>query len=308
MLRVAVGVVFDPTGKVLIARRSPGQHLGGLWEFPGGKINPLESTSDALKRELWEETGIHVRCTRPLIRIRHDYLEKSVLLDVLLVDAFEGEACGREGQQIAWVCPDELASYPFPDANKPILKALRLPSMVAVTGAFASFDDFECRIRRSVARGAQAIYLRIGKDCPIDREQLCRRAELLCASLDARLLVNSGLLPYLDGPVGLHLTAAELSDSLPCGRDRVLSLGASCHSMEQIDRAVDADTDYVFLSPLFETASHPGRAALGLERFGRMAERCRVPVYALGGVAQVHLDSVRSHHGFGIAAIRSFWD
>lgn len=308
MLRVAVGVVVCPAGKVLIALRSAKQHAGGLWEFPGGKIDPLESTSDALRRELWEEVGIHVRRSRPLIKIQHDYPDKSVLLDVLSVDVFEGEAYGREGQQIAWVSPDELHRYQFPDANVPILKALALPTMVAVTGAFASFYDFEYRIRRSVARGARAVYLRLAKDCQVNREQLCRSAESLCASLGVRLLVNSWLLPCLDGPAGLHLTAAELSGRITWQRDRVLSLGASCHSKEQIDRAVGAGADYVFLSPVFQTDSHPDCEALGLERFGRMAERSPVPVYALGGVSPLHINSVRSHHGFGIAAIRSFWN
>lgn len=305
MLQVAVGVVCCPAGRVLIAFRSPEQHLGGLWEFPGGKIKPFESTPDALKRELEEEVGIQVKQTRPLIKIRHDYPDKSVLLDVLIVDAFDGEAYGREGQQIAWVHPNDLDDYRFPEANKLILKALSLPSAIAITGAFTSVDDFESRIRRSVARGAQAVYLRIGDH--VNKEALCQSAESLCAASKVRLLTNRSCLPYLKGPVGLHLTALDLAGELPCQRDGLLSIGASCHSADQVEIAVGGDVDYVFLSPVFQTDSHPESEALGLDRFESVAARCPVPVYALGGVSLNHLDRIRARHGFGIAAIQSFW-
>ena len=122
-LHVAVGVICNPQGQILISLRHPDSHQGGLWEFPGGKLEPGESVSQALARELLEELGIAVGETRPLLEVVHDYGDKSVLLDVWVVENFSGEPRGREGQSVRWVKPAELGSYAFPAANSPIVQA-----------------------------------------------------------------------------------------------------------------------------------------------------------------------------------------
>lgn len=126
-VHVAVGVLRDALGRVLIARRLEHTHQGGLWEFPGGKVEPGETVLQALVRELLEELGVEVQAARPLVEVRHDYPEKSVLLDVWEVTLFQGQAYGREGQPLRWVEIAELADYAFPVANQPILTALRQP-------------------------------------------------------------------------------------------------------------------------------------------------------------------------------------
>ena len=123
-VHVAVGVVLDDTGKVLIARRDGNSHQGGLWEFPGGKVERGESLAMALARELREELGIEIGRTSPLLEIRHDYGDKCVLLDVHVVWEFSGEARGLEDQPLLWVAPAELQRYRFPAANEPIIGAL----------------------------------------------------------------------------------------------------------------------------------------------------------------------------------------
>lgn len=122
-VHVAVGVILDEKGKVLITRRATDSHQGGLWEFPGGKVEPGESLRDALSRELLEELGIVVAHTEPLTDIQHDYDDKRVRLEVHLVCQFTGQAKGLEGQPLAWVQPEQLASYQFPEANAPIIDA-----------------------------------------------------------------------------------------------------------------------------------------------------------------------------------------
>lgn len=124
-IHVAVGVILDNEDKVLITRRAADSHQGGLWEFPGGKVEPGESLRQALSRELWEELGIAVERTEPLIDIHHDYGDKRVRLEVHLVRHFSGEARGLEGQPLAWVSQAQLDGYRFPDANGPIVDALR---------------------------------------------------------------------------------------------------------------------------------------------------------------------------------------
>ena len=122
-LHVAVGVILR-NDCVLIARRPDNVHKGGLWEFPGGKVETGETVIQALARELDEELGIVIGASAPLLEINHDYPGKQVLLDVYLVKAFSGTPCGREGQPLVWATLDQLADYAFPEANAPIIAAL----------------------------------------------------------------------------------------------------------------------------------------------------------------------------------------
>jgi 8-oxo-dGTP diphosphatase len=123
-VHVAVGVVLDKSNRVLITRRASGSHQGGLWEFPGGKVEPGEDLYLALARELREELGIDIGRTSPLLEVRHDYGDKLVLLDVHVVWDFDGEALGLEDQPMAWVVASELDNYRFPAANVPIIGAI----------------------------------------------------------------------------------------------------------------------------------------------------------------------------------------
>lgn len=126
MIRVAVGVICDGSGNILIAKRSAERHQGGLWEFPGGKIEAGESLFQALARELDEELGIqpHSQGCAPLINIDHDYGDKLVRLEVCWVRSFAGQPQGREGQPLAWVSAQDLPSYDFPKANAAIVEAV----------------------------------------------------------------------------------------------------------------------------------------------------------------------------------------
>jgi 8-oxo-dGTP diphosphatase len=124
-LHVAVGIVLDEANRVLITRRAVTSHQGGLWEFPGGKVEQGESLPLALARELREELGIGIGRTSPLLEVRHDYGDKHVLLDVHVVWDFEGEAAGLQNQPLAWVEPQHLARYRFPAANVPIIGAIQ---------------------------------------------------------------------------------------------------------------------------------------------------------------------------------------
>lgn len=123
-VHVAVGVILNASQQVLIARRPIGSHQGGLWEFPGGKVEAGETLEQALFRELKEELAIDVSQCSPLVTIEHDYGDKLVLLDVCMVRAFTGEAVGMEGQVLRWIGLKQLCEYQFPAANKPIVELL----------------------------------------------------------------------------------------------------------------------------------------------------------------------------------------
>jgi 8-oxo-dGTP diphosphatase len=110
---------------VLLTRRAADAHQGGLWEFPGGKVEPDEHVEDALARELHEELGITVGRTSPLLAVRHDYGDKAVFLDIHVVWEFTGTAVGLEDQPLAWVQAGMLDDYELPAANVPIVVAVQ---------------------------------------------------------------------------------------------------------------------------------------------------------------------------------------
>ena len=123
-VHVAVGVIVDGSNRILLTRRPGHAHQGGLWEFPGGKVEAGESVAVALDRELREELSISPVRTTALLEVQHDYSDKAVLLDVHVVWEFTGEPQGLEGQPMAWVSVKELDSYAFPAANEPIVAAV----------------------------------------------------------------------------------------------------------------------------------------------------------------------------------------
>ncbi len=124
LILVAAGVLRDAAGRVLIAQRPPGGHVGGFWEFPGGKLQAGESPLQALCRELAEEIGIQVSAASPLMSYRHSYPERVVELHVFEVSDYSGEAQGLEGQPLRWVAVEELATAGLLEADLPIAAAL----------------------------------------------------------------------------------------------------------------------------------------------------------------------------------------
>jgi 8-oxo-dGTP diphosphatase len=124
VVRVVVAVLRDAQQRVLIARRPPGKHMAGYWEFPGGKLAAGESSPQALARELDEELGITLRRCHPLLQLRHDYADRRVELEVFVVDEYAGEPSGREGQALKWVAAAELAGQALLPADQPIIQAL----------------------------------------------------------------------------------------------------------------------------------------------------------------------------------------
>ena len=124
IVHVAVGVLLNDNHEVLIALRPAASHQGGLWEFPGGKVEEGESVEYALNREFKEELGISVQACTPLIQIRHEYSDKLVMLDVWLIEKFSGIPQGREGQAIEWRAFSKLRAVDFPKANERIIREL----------------------------------------------------------------------------------------------------------------------------------------------------------------------------------------
>lgn len=311
-MHVMAGILRDTAGRVLLAQRPPGKHLAGLWEFPGGKIEPGESPWHALVRELREELGIDVEDGKPLIRIPWRYERGELCLDAWLVERWDGEPASLEGQALQWALPDAVDLSMLAPADRPILQALRLPSVYAITPADTQQTDWHVlreRVAGAIEQGVRLIQLRL----PLwSREAVRELAAALLSSARSRgawLMLNEdveGARQLGDG-VGVQLKSAQLS---ACA-ERPLPLhqlvGASCHDAAELAMAASLSVDFATLSPVMPTASHPGALVLGWERFEALVEAASLPVFALGGLSPVDLDQARRCGGQGVAGIRGFW-
>ncbi|MEM6903441.1 MAG: 8-oxo-dGTP diphosphatase MutT [Pseudomonadota bacterium] len=127
ILLVSAAVLVDSDNRVLLARRPQGKHLGGLWEFPGGKLNPGETPEEAVIRELQEELGVHTqaKCLYPLSFASHPYEDFHLMMPLFICRKWGGPAVAKEGQELAWVTPARLRDYPMPPADAPLISAIQ---------------------------------------------------------------------------------------------------------------------------------------------------------------------------------------
>lgn len=305
-IHVVAAVIRGREGKVLLAKRPAHLHQGNKWEFPGGKVESGETAEQALSRELREELGITPVVSRPLIQILHHYPEKSVFLDVWEVVAFSGQPSGREGQRVEWVEPSALDDYEFPDANLPIVTAVLLPSTILITPEPADYsaDEFYAHLDASLEAGVGWVILRSKKLGAEDFQELALGVAELCEEHEVPLSLNGPEESAFPEGAGLHLTEAELQEY---AGDFDGWVSASCHSPESLRLAEERGVDFVMLSPVLATASHPDAKPLGWETFAEWVKPCNVPVYALGGVGNADVMPARRVGAQGVAGIRGFW-
>lgn len=307
-LRVAVGVMRNARGRVLIARRPEHAHQGGLWEFPGGKLEAGESVETALARELEEELHVHVQGSSPLLTVRHAYPAFHVLLEVREVTHWRGEPHGRENQTIRWVEPERLPDYEFLAANAPIVTAVRLPDAYAILDIAAfEADELARRFDDLAERGVTLLQLRAKSLAENDYRRAAAFLLERGRGTSVRVLLNAA--PELAeemGAQGVHLSSRRLMTLRERPLDASRWVAASCHDAEELRHAQKLGVDFAVLAPVRATATHADAIPLGWEHFAELCRTASMPVYALGGLSLADVHLAREKGGRGVAAIRAF--
>ena len=303
-LSVVIGIIKDTEGKIFITRRHDTLHLGGLWEFPGGKVERGEMLNTALTRELREEVGIEVVTSMPLISFKYAYAEREVHLHVFEITQYTGKARSLIGQGWFWVHRYDLKDYIFPAANRAILAAIYLPPFYAILND--DCEDLFANLQHLLNQGIKLIQARLKNLSENKVREFFDCAYALCKENNALLLVNSGTIKAVEMPCdGIHLTSADLLtwDSRP---ENLHWLSASCHNQEELEHAQKIGVDFVVLSPILKTQTHCEAEPLSWEKFEQLVTLCNVPVYALGGMQKADLQTAKFAGGQGIAGIRTF--
>jgi 8-oxo-dGTP diphosphatase len=326
-LHVAIGVIcrgYYSSKNVLISQRAANVHLGGLWEFPGGKIEQGESIIQALHREIKEELGISITKAEPLISIPCQYPEINVLLEVWTVSEFKGRASAKEKQPIKWISQAHLGQINFPDINTNIINAINLPDSYVITKDIdLSFNNnseaFIQQFKTQCQRGHNLFQLRF-KETDFNHFSLADMIQQLfniAHAYHVKLQVNSFHLETLEGSkiesqnLGVHLSSSDLDaydkDKLTVLKRTYKSvISASCHCQQDIIKANQLNLDFIVLSPINKTESHPQAEAIGWEKFKQLTQYAQMPVYALGGMGLMDIEQAKYMGAQGIAGINCF--
>lgn len=308
-LEIAVGVLQRADGQVLIARRRSGTPGAGKWEFPGGKREAGESMDAALHRELAEELGIEVMATRPLLTLSHDYSDRTVWLDIRVVTDWQGQPTGCEGQLLAWCMPDHLFRYDLLSANAPVVHALQLPSLYAITPEFnGDTEAFAAAAEQVWSNQTRFLRLRAPGLPDAEHEALACALQRRAEALDGALMLDRDVESARRvGAVGLHWSASRLDGSgiRPVPADQWFAV--SCHDRAELEAAMAAGADFATLSPVLATASHPDGTPLGWSAFVAACAGLALPVYALGGLGPADVTTAHTRGAQGVAGIRGFF-
>lgn len=318
-VRVAVGVVLDDSGAVLLGSRPLDKPWAHWWELPGGKIETSETVEQALVRELREEIAIEATQVSPWVRYIHHYPKSTVELNFCKVTAWQGEPRTLEAQKLAWYQinqPVPLSIGPLLPATFPVLKWLSLPDryLISAIGDATGLPVWLDKLKQALSQGVRLVQFREPAwehkqaNDPLLLKAL-QQTVALCHEYNARCLLNSvHPWPWLRYTDGLHLRsqdAAKLAQSnqtAPITEQQLL--GISAHHCQDLEHAALLNSDFVVLGHVLSTPSHPNQSALGWEAFSQLAQQAGRPVYAIGGQSPTTLALAQQHGAHGIAGIR----
>lgn len=306
IVHVAVGVMYNSNGQVLISKRPEHVHQGGKLEFPGGKVEQNETLHTALVREFEEELGVQIdeSDTQPLICLTHHYADKSVKLDVWEVHRFSGTPFGKEGQAIGWSDIEHLNPNQFPEANVPIISALRLPKALMVTPDLNLDDALSTLPYIIKSSNASHCIVRLPSlslgDYKIVWEYLKQQ------TFNTALIVHQHIEVAVAYHAPLHVRSGQLVKMSKYQLKKVEYISASVHNIEEQQIAQRLGVHFTVFGSIKETPTHQDHAGLGWEALSVVTQIATVPVYAIGGMALTDIDTARDCGAQGVAGIRLF--
>ena len=307
IISVVAGALMRRDGSFMLGSRPDGKPYAGYWEFPGGKVEPGETSYAALVREFQEEMGITITHATPWLTRIHHYEHASVHLRFFRIWAWEGTPQPHEGQAFAWLQPGQHSVQPMLPANDPVLRSLQLPDTLHITSVTDCGRD---NILRTLSRRDHPGWV-IVREPQKSREQLAAFVGELADIIHpkgGKLLVNTDPAWIKGWPVdGLHLNSARLA-AMTERPPHLGWIGASVHNAEQLAQAAKLGLDYALLGHIQDTASHPNQVALGWQGMEALLDgNTPLPVFAIGGLHADDLTNAREHGAYGIALMRGAW-
>lgn len=306
-VQVAVAILIRQDGYVLLARRPPGKVYAGYWEFPGGKIEPGESTCDALAREIREELGVEIEIAHPWITRSFAYPHATVQLHFHRVLAWRGSPRQIEHDGFSWEHPGSVNVAPLLPANGPVINSLLLAHEYAISQA-AEFgaEEFLRKLRTRLEMGLKLVQVREPGVPAAELASLAAEVVRMAHAAGARVLVNNDAeLARKIGADGVHLNARQVA--LASERPDLRLVGASAHSAGELRAAEQIGADFAVLGPVRRTPSHPERNPIGWEGLRDAVRDTAIPVYALGGVDREDMRAAWACGAHGVAMVRGAW-
>jgi len=296
VIEVAAAVIQRSDGAFLLAQRPAGKVYAGYWEFPGGKVEAGEPPAAALARELHEELGIDIGPTYPWLTRVFTYPHGTVRLNFFRVHEWRGEPHPREDQAIAWQTPGATMAAPMLPANAPVLASLALPGEYAITNAGQyGIAEMLSRLERRLRQGLRMVQIREPDLNDQERKLFTEQAIGLAHRYGCKVLTKSAF----PGADGIHFTASQFRDLKQKPQGLV---AASCHTREELERAMALELDFAVLGPVKDKPP-----ALGWNRFSELARGATIPVYAIGGLTRADMQDAWRAGAHGLAMIRGSW-
>ena len=306
-VHVSVAVLINADHQVLLGQRPAPKAWEGWWEFPGGKIEKGETSVDALYREIYEEIGVKIIQFKKWVTRKYSYGGNDITLHFFKVHKWEGEVTSKENQKLVWTYLQNPNVSPILPANLFVQKAFDLPKYYAITNlSETSKIIFFNQLKNKISNGLKMIQVR-EKNISFDEFKIFSKEVIkICKPKGVKVIINSDVnLAYEIKADGVHLTSKDLVSMKTKPKNLIVS--ASCHNPEEIDIAEKLNINFIVLSIVKHTLSHPDVKPMGWAKFKKIANKVNTPIYALGGLGVKDNQVALENGAIGIASQRLIW-
>jgi 8-oxo-dGTP diphosphatase len=301
IIKVAAGILINSKNEVLISQRLSSQPWPNYWEFPGGKVEENESLEECLSRELFEEIGINPVSYSEWITREFLQDDRIIKITFFKIIRWAGEIKKKEVNDYKWIDVEKISSWPkkILPKNIYVLKALRLPSYYLITNFFED-ENFIIKVINS-----KDIWVQF-REPFLSIDKIHCSYEVLKQRCTSKILINSRHKDVIICKHGIHFTSKDLNNIEKL--DKKIINCASVHNLDEVNRANKLGFDFIVLSQIKKTLSHPEREGMGWDKFKKIVNHSDVPVYALGGLSPSDLVEAHKNGAVGISSQRDGWN